>query len=167
MKRKYNKNIEELRSRMELLENKIKYLEHKDMKPFIEIKTNIDCSSRIRKFILHYIDELHGSYETDEIYREELLMPFDNDVKLAYAEIIKEDKFKVYIVIKHYSRVVPQGISCKAENEYVIFNKSTQSGVKFSYEQIKEFNDFKEFENEAKNKQVSKTRKKPKVNTNR
>ena len=145
------KEIEELKEKIKKLEDYNKYLERKKIGTQI-IKENAKnwgflLPSFVRDIYVIYADEQHQK-------EEKLLISEDLHIELAKKiEIMYEDDFTIFI----------------NTHDFIIeVSKNTKKINKYYPSDLKKLKMIvKEFENEAKNKQVSKTRTKPKVNTNR
>ena len=145
------KEIEELKEKIKKLEDYNKYLERKKIGTQI-IKENaknwvLSLPSFVRDIYVIYADEQHQK-------EEKLLICEDLHIELTKKiEIMYEDDFTIFINTHDF--IIEVSKNTKKINEYYPSDLKKLKMI------------VKEFENEAKNKQVSKTRTKPKVNTNR
>ena len=145
------KEIEELKEKIKKLEDYNKYLERKKIGTQI-IKENaknwvLSLPSIVRDIYVVYADEQHQK-------EEKLLISEDLHIELAKKiEIMYEDDFTIFINTHDF--IIEVSKNTKKINEYYPSDLKKLKMI------------VKEFENEAKNKQVSKVRTKPKVNTNR
>ena len=144
------KEIEELKEKIKKLEDYNKYLERKKIGTQIikEIVQSPFCLPAFtRDVYVVYADELNKKEQMVLIYK-------DCHVELLkFYKIIKEDDFKIFI--KTFGSIIKVN---KYNQEVTTYYPSETDELKLIV---------KEFENEKKDKQISKTRTKPKVNTNR